>query len=136
MVPGWNCHVKVENATEVGLGWAVTDDVAGNPLDYEAHITLALPQGAGEATIVSWKKKVEEVVVNRDPSLACGPNGIEAVVTYRVTNKTATNGNVVDVKVANNAGMKPPPTGGILGTATGQLDQLITVRFLMQGTCA
>jgi hypothetical protein len=135
MVPGWNCHVKVEQATEVGLGWAVTDDVPGNPLDYEADIALALPQGAGLATIVS-RKKNEKVVVNRDPSLACGPNGIEAVVTYRVSSKTATNGHVVDVKVANNAGMKPPPTGGILGTGTGQVGQQITVRFFMQGTCA
>jgi hypothetical protein len=135
MVPGWNAHVKVENATEVGLGWAVTDDVPGNPLDYEADIALALPQGAGLATIVS-RKKNENVVVNRDPRLTCGPGGIEAVVTYRVSNKTATNGNVVDVKVANNAGMKPPPTGGILGTGTGHLDEVITVQFLMQGTCA
>ena len=135
MVPGWNCHVKVENATEVGLGWAVTDDVPGDPRDYEADIALALPQGAGLATIVSQKKN-EKVVVNRDASLTCGPNGIEAVVTYRVLNMTGANGNVVDVKVANNAGMKPPPTGGILGTGTGQLDQLITVHFLMQGTCA
>jgi hypothetical protein len=135
MVPGWNCHVKVENATEVGLGWAVTDDVPGNPLDYEAHITLALPQRAGQATVVSNKKN-ETVVLNLDPGLTCGPNGIEAVVTYRVSNKTAASGNVVDVKVANNAGMKPPPTGGILGTGTGQLDQEIAVRFLMQGACA
>jgi hypothetical protein len=135
MVPGWNCHVKVENATEVGLGWAVTDDVPGNPLDYEAHITLALPQRAGQATVVSNKKN-ETVVLNRDPGLTCGPNGIEAVVTYRVSNKTGANSNVVDVKVANNAGMKPPPTGGILGTGTGQLGQEISVHFLMQGTCA
>jgi hypothetical protein len=135
MVPGWNCHVKVENATEVGLGWAVTDDVPGNPLDYEAHITLALPERAGLATVVS-KKKNEIVVLNRDPGLTCGPNGIEARVTYRVLNKTGASGNVVDVKVANNAGMKPPPTGGILGTGTGQLDQEIAVRFLMQGACA
>jgi hypothetical protein len=135
MVPGWNCHVKVENATEVGLGWAVTDDVPGNPLDYEAHITLALPQGAGLATIVS-RKKNEKVVLNRDPSLTCGPNGIEAVVTYRVLNMTGANGNVVDVKVANNAGMKPPPTGGVLGTGTGQVGQIIPVHFFIQGTCA
>ena len=66
MVPGWNCHVKVENATEVGLGWAVTDDVPGDPLDYEADIALALPQGAGLATIVSQKKN-ETVVLNLDP---------------------------------------------------------------------
>lgn len=134
MVPGWNAHVKVENATEVGLGWAVTDDVPGNPLDYEAHMTFALPPGAGIATVVA-KKKNETVDVNRDASLACGPNGIEARVTYRVSSKTGTGGQV-DVKVANNAGMKPPPTGGILGQAAGQVGQLITVRVLIQGTCS
>jgi hypothetical protein len=135
MVPGWNAHVKVDNATEVGLGWAVTDDVPGNPLDYEAHIALALPQLAGNAS-VSKKAPNETVVLNRDASLTCGPNGIEAVVTYRVSNKTVANGKVVDVKVANNAGMKPPPTGGVLGTGTGQLGQDITVHFFIQGTCA
>jgi hypothetical protein len=134
MVPGWNCHVKVENATEVGLGWAVTDDVPGNPLDYEALITLALPQGAGHATVNSQKQN-ETVVLNRDASLTCGPNGIEAVVTYRVSSKKGT-GSQVDVKVANNAGQKPPPTGGVLGTGTGQVGQDITVHFLIQGACA
>jgi hypothetical protein len=134
MVPGWNAHVKVENATVVGLGWSVTDDVPGNPLDYEAHIVLALPQRAGSDKVVA-RKPNETVVVSRDPSLACGPNGIEAVVTYRVSSKTGT-GSQVEVKVCKNAGQKPPPPGDILGQATGEVGQEITFGFLIPGTCA
>jgi hypothetical protein len=134
MVPGWNAHVKVENATAVGLGWTVIDDLHGKPLDYEANITLALPQRAGSATVVA-RKPNETVVLNRDPSLACGPNGIEAIVTYRVSSKTGT-GSQVEVKVCKNAGEKAPPAGDILGGASGQLSQEITFRFLIPGTCA
>jgi hypothetical protein len=133
-LPGWNAHVKVENATEVGLGWSVPDDVHGKPEDYEAHMTLALPQGAGVATVVS-KKKWETVDPIRDPTLACGPDGIEARITYRVLSQGGT-GSQVKVQVANNAGMKPPPTGGILGEAVGQVGHDITFSFLMEGTCA
>ena len=69
-LPGWNAHVKVENATEVGLGWAVGDAEHGKPLDYEVHMTLALPPRAGLATVVA-RKPNETVVVNRDASLTC-----------------------------------------------------------------
>ena len=134
MKPGWNAHVKVQNATDVGLGWAVTDDVPGNPLDYEAHIALALPQRAGSDTIVADKRN-ETVVVNRDASLTCGPSGIQAVVTYRVSSRRGT-GSQVGVKVCKNAGQKPPPPGDILGQATGQVGEDITFRFLIPGTCA
>jgi hypothetical protein len=134
MVPGWNAHVKVENATDVGLGWTVIDDLHGQPLDYAADIALALPQSAGSATVVAPKPN-ETVVVNRDPTLVCGPNGIEARVTYRVSAKTGT-GSQVDVKVCKNAGMKPPPAGDILGGASGQLNQAISFTFLIPGTCA
>jgi hypothetical protein len=134
MVPGWNAHVKVKNATEVGLGWAVTDDVPGNPLDYEAMITLTLPLQAGAATVDAQKPN-ETVALNRDPSLACGPNGIQAVVTYRVLSNTGT-GRQVDVKVCKNAGQKPPPTSDILGEGTGELGQVITVDILIPGVCA
>jgi hypothetical protein len=133
-VPGWNAHVKVENATEVGLGWSVPDDAPGSPLDYEAHMTLALPQRAGVATVVASKPN-EFVVVNRDASLACRPNGIEAVATYRVSSKTGT-GSQVLVKVCKNAGQKPPPPGDILVQATGQIGQNITVHVLIPGSCA
>jgi hypothetical protein len=131
--PVWNCHVKVENATEVGLGWGVTDDPTPDPHDYAALITLKLPQAAGVATVVS-NKTWETVVLIRDPSLSCGPNGIAASVTYRVS-RTTGNGSQVKVNIANNAGMKPPPTGGVLGQATGQIGDDITVPFVMQGTC-
>jgi hypothetical protein len=134
MVPGWNAHVKVKNATEVGLGWAVTDDVPGNPLDYEAMITLTLPLHAGAATVDAQKPN-ETVALNRDPSLACGPNGIQAVVMYRVLSKTGT-GSQVDVKVCKNAGQKAPPAGDILGEGTGEVGQVIAVDILIPGVCA
>ena len=134
MVPGWNARVKVENATAVGLGWTVIDDLHGKPLDYAADIALALPQTAGSDTIVAPKPN-ETVVVNRDPTLACGPNGIEARVTYRVSSKTGT-GSQVKVMVCKNAGEKAPPAGDILGGASGQLTEAITFTFLIPGTCA
>jgi hypothetical protein len=133
-LPGWNAHVKVENATEVGLGWAVTDDMPGDPLDYHAMITLTLPLGAGAATVVAQKPN-ETVALNRDPSLACGPNGIQAIVTYDVSTESG-NGRKVEVKVCKNAGQKPPPAGDILGAGTGEVDQVITVDVLIPGTCA
>ena len=134
MMPGWNCHVKVEQATTVGLGWAVTDDVPGDPKGYTVDITLTLPERAGVATIVSQKKN-ENPVVNRDPNLTCGPNGIEAVVKYCVSPATGT-GSQVLVKVCKNAGIKPPPPGDILGQAAGQIGQDISFHFLIPGTCA
>jgi len=134
----WNAHVDVKNATEVGLGWGVTDDVTpGGIKGYDARITLTLPQRAGDATVVK-KSKNETVVLDRDASLACGPNNtIEAIVTYRVSpNNSGATGSQVLVKVANNAGQKAPPTGGVLGQATGQVGQDITVKFVIRGTCA
>jgi hypothetical protein len=133
MKPIWNCHVEVVGATTVGLGWG-TDDPTGGINGYETTITLTLPQSAGNATVAK-KAANETVVLNRDASLTCGPNGIEAIVTYLVTPVTG-NGRGVVVNVANNAGQKPPPTGGVLGQATGQVGQNITLRCLMQGTCA
>ena len=132
-VPGWNAHVKVVNATDVGLGWSVPDDVRGSPLDYAADIALALPQGAGSTTIVADKQN-ETVVVNRDARLGCGPNGVEAVATYRVSSKTGT-GSQVLVQVCKNAGQKPIPANAILGQAAGQIGQEITVHVVIPGAC-
>jgi hypothetical protein len=104
-------------------------------LDYEALITLTLPERAHGT--VTKRAPNETVVVNGDASLTCGPNTIEAIVTYRVSPKKAgANGKVVGVKVANNAAQKAPPSGGILGQATGQVGQEITVRVAIPGTCA
>jgi hypothetical protein len=133
MNPKWNAHVNVENA-KVGLGWGVTDDVTGNPLDYDAVITLTLPERADAS--VSKKAPNETVVLDRDASLTCGPNTIEALVTYRVSpKKTGANGKVVAVNVANDAGQKPPATGDILGEGTGQVGQDITVHVAIPGSC-
>jgi hypothetical protein len=136
----WNAHVKVERdqvgrkGDQVGLGWGVTDDVSGNPLDYHADITLTLPQRA-DASVTKCAPN-ETVVLNRDASLTCGPNTIEAIVTYRVSpQKTGANGNVVAVSVANNTGQMTAPTGGVLGQATGQVGQDITVRIVIPASC-
>lgn len=134
MNPIWNAHVKVQDDT-VGLGWGVTDDVTGVPLDYHALITLTLPPSA--VASVQKQSPNETVVLAHDAGLACGPNGIEATVTYRVSPHTAgATGKEVVVNIADNAGQKPPPTGGVLGQATGQVGQDITVRVLIPGTCA
>ena len=136
MKPIWNAHVIVNRAQDmVGLGWGVTDDVSGNPLDYDALITLTLPQRT-HATVQKWSPN-ETVDLKQDASLNCGPNTIDAIVTYRVTpNKPGANGSRVAVNIANNAGQKPPLTGGVLGQATGGVGQDITVRFVIPGTCA
>jgi hypothetical protein len=135
MKPIWNAHVVVDNAQNmVGLGWGVTDDVSGSLLDYDALITLALPQRVH--AIVQKKAPNETVVLNGDPNLACGPNTIDAIVTYRVTpNKPGANGSQVVVNIANNAGQKPLH-GGVLAQATGQVGQDIKVRFVIPGNCA
>ena len=136
MKPIWNAHVIVDRAQNmVGLGWGVTDDVSGSPLDYDALITLTLPQRADAS--VQKKSPNETVVLKGDASLACGPNTIDAIVTYRVTPKpgATANGSQVAVNIANNAGQKPLH-GGVLGQATGQVGQDITVRFVIPGNCA
>jgi len=136
----WNAHVKVERdqvgrkGDQVGLGWGVTDDVTGNPLDYEAQITLTLPQRADAS--VTKKAPNETVVLKRDASLTCGPNTIKAIVTYRVSpTKTGANGKVVAVNIANNTGQKVAPTGGVLGQATGPVGQDITVHVVIPASC-
>jgi hypothetical protein len=133
MKPIWNAHVKVQNATEIGTGWG-TDDPTGGINAYHTTITLTLPQRAGDVTVTKQADN-ETVVLNRDASLTCGPNGIEAKATYLVTRRTG-NGREVVVGIANNAGQKAPPSGGVLAQATGQVGQNITVRFLIEGTCA
>jgi hypothetical protein len=137
MNPIWNAHVEVGTANQmntVGLGWGVTDDVTGVPLDYHALITLTLPPSA----VASVRKQSpnETVVLAQDAALACGPDGIEATVTYRVSPHTAgATGREVVVNIADNAGQKPPPTGGVLGTGAGQVGQDITVGVVIPGSC-
>jgi hypothetical protein len=130
----WNAHLNVLGATEVGLGWG-TDDPKGGVGAYTAFIAVTLPQRAGTATVNSQKPN-EKVVVNRDATLACGPNGIEANVTYRVSPNAGANGTQVGVNVATQAGQKNGATKGVLGTATGQVGQDITVKVHIPGTCA
>jgi hypothetical protein len=133
MNPLWNAKVKVENVPSVGLGWGVTDDVTGSPLDYAAVITLTLPERADAS--VFEKAPNETVVLNRGASLTCGPNGIEANVTYRVSQSRGT-GSQVRVNVATVSGHKPPKTGDVLAQGTGQVGQDITVHVVIPGSCA
>ena len=138
MNPLWNAHVEVKNATvkneTVGLGWGVTEDVEAHRKFYETVITLTLPQGADAA--VTKKLSFETVVLKRSARLSCGPNGIEANVTYRVSPLPGAKGSEVRVNVAIGAGMKPPPTGGVLAQGTGQVGQDITVHVVIPGSCA
>ena len=138
MNPLWNAHVKVKNQTvkneTVGLGWGVTEDVEAHRKFYETVITLTLPEGA-DAT-VAQKLLFETVVLKSSPSLSCGPDGIEANVTYRVSPLPGAQGSEVRVNVAIGSGKKPPPTGGVLAQGTGQVGQLITVPFVIPGSCA
>ena len=133
----WNAHVEVENVDvakkTVGLGWAVSDDKAGGANAYGTDITVTLPQDA-DASVVK-KAPNETVVLKRSASLSCGPNGIEANVTYHVSPRTGT-GHQVSVKVATHSGHKPPATGDILATGSGQVGQDITIHVVIPGSCA
>jgi hypothetical protein len=138
MNPLWNAHVVVKNTTvknkTVGLGWGVTEDVEAHRKFYETLITLTLPEGADAA--VTKALHTEKVVLKKSASLTCGPNGIQADVTYRVSPLPGAQGSEVRVNVAIGAGQKPPPTGGVLVQGTGQVGQDITVQFVIPGSCA
>lgn len=127
----WNAHVNVENA-KVGLGWAVTDDVNG-AAKYSALITLTLPEGANAS--VAKVAPNETVVLNSSAGLTCGPDGIQANVTYRVSPLNGASGSQVEVSIATVAGQKPGATGDVLGTGAGQVGGDISVNILVPGSC-
>jgi hypothetical protein len=138
MNPLWNAHIKVKNSTvkneTVGLGWGVSEDVEAHRRFYETVITVTLPEGAGASVIKEDPN--EHVFFNRSASLTCGPNGIEAIVTYRVSPLPGAKGSEVRVNVAIGAGQKAPPTGGVLAQGTGQVGQDISVDVVIPGSCA
>jgi hypothetical protein len=127
----WNAKVNVEN-TKLGLGWGVTDDVNG-AADYSALITVTLPEGANAS--VQKVAPNETVVLNSSDGLACGPDGIEANVAYRVSPLNGANGSQVSVTIATVAGQKPAATGDVLGAGTGQVGEDISVHVLVPGSC-
>jgi hypothetical protein len=134
----WNAHVKVKNETvkneTVGLGWGVTEDVEAHRKFYETVITLTLPEGA-DATVAE-RLSFETVVLKSSASLSCGPDGIQAKVTYRVSPLPGAQGSEVRVNVAIGSGKKPPPTGGVLAQSTGQVGHDINVDVVIPGSCA
>jgi hypothetical protein len=138
MTPLWNAHVKVKNSIvkneTVGLGWGVTEDVEAHRKFYETVITLTLPEGA-DATVTKTAPP-ESVVLKRSASLTCGPAGIEANVSYRVSPLPGATGSVVRFNVAISAGEKAPPAGGVLAQGTGQVGQDISVDVVIPGSCA
>ena len=129
----WNAHVNV-GGFPLGLGWGVTDDVAARRTSYATVITITLPDRA-DASVIKEAPN-ETVVLNRSASLTCGPNGIEAIVTYRVSPLPGAKGHEVQVNVARVAGQKPPATGDVLVQGTGQVGQNISVDVVIPGTCA
>jgi hypothetical protein len=106
--------------------------VAAHREFYDTVITLTLPEAA-DATVTKTAPH-ERVVLNRNASLTCGPDGIEAIVTYRVSPLTG-KGTEVRVNVAIGSGKKPPPTGGVLAQGTGQVNQDISVDVVIPGSC-
>lgn len=129
----WNAHVDVEGAT-VGLGWGVPDETGDRPLDYEALITVTLPEQATAS--IGKKAPNETVLLATSASLACGPEAVEATVTYRVSRKEGASGNQVAVNVARVAGQKPPSTGDVLAQGGGLIGEEITVEVAIPGSCA
>jgi hypothetical protein len=127
-----NALVNV-NSTKVGLGWGVTDDVTGAATAYAAVITVTLPERADAGVIKTDPN--ETVVLNRSARLTCGPDGIEANVTYRVSPREGAKGRQVAVKVVTGAGQKSAATGDVLGEATGQVGEDISVHVVVPGSC-
>lgn len=131
----WNAHVHLDTADAqwVGLGWGVTDDEPGNPLDYEAVITVSAPPQAHAR--VGKQAPNETVVLISAPKLPCG-NPIEIDVTYNVVSAKATaKGGRVDVDVAEYSGLLNPNSHKILAQASGKVGHDITVHAKVSGSC-
>lgn len=128
----WNAHVLVGNV-KVGLGWTVTDDPIGKHADYETVITVTYPQQSSAS--VQKKAPNETVDLSASPNLSCGPDGIAAIVTYRVTPKDERGGSQVGVKVAKDAGQKPDGTGQVWAEGAGEIGQVITLNVVIPGSC-
>jgi len=131
----WNAHVHLDTADAqwVGLGWGVTDDEPGNPLDYAALITVSAPPQAHAA--VGKQAPNETVVLISSPELPCG-NPIEIDVTYKITSaKPVAKGSQVNVKVAQHAGQLAEQSRNVLKEATGTVGDDITVHVEVPGSC-
>jgi hypothetical protein len=131
----WNAHVHMDgaNAKWVGLGWGIPDDHHGDPMDYEALITVMAPD---EANATIGKVGRNEIVALRSSAeLPCGPDGITVEVTYRVSANDGAEGSEVEFNIAENAGQKGTPTGAVLAHGTGLIGDDIIVRLVIPGTC-
>ena len=133
----WNAHVIVDQATikpnTLGLGWGIPDAQPGDR-NYHAQIMVTLPTQA-TADIQKRDPNLETVSWNTRPDLSCGPDYIEADVTYLVTAKPGATGSKVAISIAKVAGHKPGPTGDILCEFEGPIGQSLTVRVKVQGSC-
>lgn len=131
----WNAHVHLDtaNAQWVGLGWGVSDDEPGNPLDYEARITVSAPPQAHAS--VGKQAPNETVILVNTNELPCG-NPIEIDVTYNVVSVNGpARGSQVDIRVAQHAGQADPNAGNVLAQATGAVGDDITVHVAVPGSC-
>jgi hypothetical protein len=126
----WNAHVDVGDA-RVGLGWRVADGEAYT--HYDVVITVTYPQ---QTRAVVQKKAMNETVnLKPSPNLSCGPNGIAAIVTYRVSPKAGASGSRVEIKIAKVSGLVAAATNRIWAVDAGQVGQDITVNVVIPGSC-
>ena len=120
----WNSHIDVEGV-DVRTIWTVTDDPEGEK-HYHTDIVVRLPVNA-EAEIKS-QAETETVHLVADPQLKCLPNGIQSIVHYVVHPLEGAIGTEVAVLVT--ADDHP------IGSNTGGLNQVISVRGLIPGSCS
>jgi hypothetical protein len=131
----WNAHVHMDgaNAKWMGLGWGIPDDSHGDPMDYQAIITVTAPDEAN-ATVGKVGRN-ETVALRSSAELPCGPDGIVVEVTYSVSAKDGAEGRQVEFNIAENAGQKGTPTGAVLAHGSGLIGEDIVVPVVVPGSC-
>ncbi len=97
--------------------------------EYKANIKIALPEDV-DASVTEIEPAFEKVKLHENDDLKCTPDGIEAMVSYKV--KRIGGGNsgetvVVDVTEVG---------AGLLGNASGSLGETISVMVEIPGHCS
>ena len=123
----WNAQLAVEGM-DVRTSWTVLDDPDGASA-YFTDIKVSLPPQA-VAAVVAYSAN-ETVQLGQRASLACLPNGIEAVFEFQVRPLAGADGKTVAVTVTAN--------GVVVGQDSGVLNQnivMLPVNTVIPATCS
>ena len=124
----WNAQINVEG-TDIHTTWKVAGPegtaLLAEDNKFKPQIYATLPEGT--AAVVESQAKTERVHLRVSNALQCQPNGVPAVVEYRVAHKGQTEGKTVIAKVTLNDGI-------VLDQAQGELNQRINLKVLIPVT--